>query len=101
MSAPVTVSGPPAFCHLLLCLPGHLVQALGAAAFLMLAISPDEGILGAWEATAHLLPFHLKQHSSVKRSVADSEACSGLCVSHDPAAGVVFTDHFPKTPLCR
>lgn len=47
MSAPVTVSGPPAFCHLLLCLPGHLVQALGAAAFLMLAISPDEGILGA------------------------------------------------------
>lgn len=47
MSAPATVSWPPAFCHLLLRLPGHLAQALGAAPFLMLLISPDEGILGA------------------------------------------------------
>lgn len=66
MSAPVTVSGPPAFCHLLLCLPGHLVQALAAAASLTLAISPDEGILGARDTARRrhtCCPPHLKQHS--------------------------------------
>lgn len=74
----MTVSGPPAFCHL----PSSVCQNI---CWRSACCGPDgAGARDVERRKAHLLPLHLKQHRPCAQPSAQSPPRSGLRVSHDP-----------------